>query len=273
MLLMWLLGKNRHTVAGLKIRGAIWPQFCSVVKAAATGEAEAKDTGIVWTVPTTPGGRAVRKTASTTGAAAGAARKCKGKGKMTQPKSATVGGGFAALAVDEPPTAAAAAPAEPTLAELAAEQLPEQEHVVMAKQSTKQGRRNAGRAQREKAKATAAAAAKPQRKRKSKMCRDGDACTRPDCWFRHSPNRCLVVPAAPAEAAEAPPPADEPKGPTAEEMRLAQEVFTQQEELATKDEELAAMKAQMEEMKRQLAQQTKAGEPPKSRSFAPAWMS
>ena len=56
-------------------------------------------------------------------------------------------------------------------------------------------------------------------------------------------------------------------------MRLAQEVFTQQEELATKDEELAALKAQMEEMKRQLAQQTKAGEPPKSRSFAPAWMS
>ena len=210
-------------------------------------------------------------------------------------ESASRSNAFAMLEVDAAPEGASAAAAAPmkmkTMAQRAAENRPQQAATPMAKQQSKHSRRKAGEAGRKQAKAKEAAAGK-----KPKKCRHGMDCRREGCYFTHPLGWCPVAAkeryeaaqaqeSAEAAAAQAPPPADEPKGPTAEEMRLAQEVFTQQEELATKDEELAALKAQMEEMKRQLAQQTKAEEkplPPKaslltrsnrSDAFAKSWMS
>ena len=243
----------------------LWSQFRVCYYAAQNGHAETpkKKGAVAWVLED---GKAIPKRLMN--ASLGKARRHE-EAQVPAPKgggaeSASSSNKFAVLEVDaSPPGAAAApaAPAEPTLADLAGKQLPKQKPVPRAKPSTGLSRRRDGRAQRDAKKAAAAAAAKPKRK---KPCRHGGACWLVGCRFDHPEGHCPVAAKERAEAAEAqesapaapaPPPADEPKGPTAEEMRLAQEVFTQQEEMAQ-------MKAQMEEMKRMLAQQTKAEEKP-----------
>ena len=241
----------------------LWSQFRVCYNAAQKGHAETpkKKGAVAWVLED---GKAIPKRLMN--ASRGKARRHE-EAQVSAPKgggaeSASRSNAFAVLEVDaSPPGAAAApaAPAEPTLAELAGKQLPEQKPVVMAKQTSKHSRRKAGEDGRKQAKAKEAAAGK-----KTKKCRHGMECRREGCYFAHPEGWCPVAAKERAEAAEAqesapaapaPPPADEPKGPTAEEMRLAQEVFTQQEEMA-------AMKAQMEQMKLLLAQQKKAEEKP-----------